>query len=41
MPIAPGAIMQGNATTDFDPFEHTTGSEFGIGNALMDFDGFA
>lgn len=41
MPIAPGAIQQGSAATEFDPFEHTTGSDFGIGNALMDFDGFA
>lgn len=40
MPLAPGAVQQGNAATDFDPFDYTTGSGYGIGNAMVDFDPF-
>ena len=40
-PIASGGMVQGNASTEFDPFEVSTGGGFGIGNAMVDFDGFS
>lgn len=37
-PINAGGFAQGNAATDFDPFEVANGSGHGIGNSWADFD---
>ena len=36
MPLAPGAHVQGNAASDFDPFDYTTGGDGMIGNTGWD-----
>lgn len=39
-PINSGGGQQGNAATDFDPYDYAVGSGGGIGNANVDFDVF-
>lgn len=39
MPLASGGMTQGNASSDFDPLDYTTGGDVGIGNTgWADFD---